>query len=139
MASFLYLKAKESFLSQNPSIDLDTDTIKVTLINLATDNASHANTLQYLSSITAYSGVTAQTLSSKTVTSGVFDAGDVTFSAVSISGTKVVNGAVIYKDTGTASTSPLIAWVEFTSSITPNGGDISIAWDNGANKIFALN
>lgn len=137
MASALYPKAKESFLSQNPSIDLDTDTIKVALINLATDytySAAH----QYLSSVTTYSGTTDQTLGSKTVTSGVFDAADSTFTSVAISGSKTVAALVVYKDTGSAATSPLIAYIDGFSAVTPNGGNITVAWDNGAAKIFAL-
>lgn len=137
MASAVYPTAKNSFLSQNPSIDLDTDTIKVALVNITADytySAAH----QYYSSVTKYTGTTDQTLASKTVTSGVFDAADVTWTAVSISGTKTVGAAIIYKDTGTASTSPLVAYIEFSSAVTPNGGDITVAWDNGANKIFSL-
>lgn len=135
MASALYNKAKESFLSQNPSIDMDTDTIKVALINVATDytfSASH----QYMSSVTAYSGTTDQTLASKTVTNGVFDAADSTFTAVAISGSKTVAALVIYKDTGVAATSPLIAYIDGFTAVTPNGGNIAIAWN--ASGIFAL-
>lgn len=135
MASALYNKAKESFLSQNPSIDMDTDTIKVALINVATDytfSASH----QYMSSVTTYSGTTDQTLASKTVTNGVFDAADSTFTAVAISGSKTVAALVIYKDTGVAATSPLIAYIDGFTAVTPNGGNIAIAWN--ASGIFAL-
>lgn len=135
MASALYNKAKESFLSQNPSIDLDTDTIKVALINVATDytfSASH----QYLSSVTRYSGTTDQTLASKTVSNGVFDAADSAFTAVAISGGKTVAALVIYKDTGSAATSPLIAYIDGFSAVTPNGTDINIAWN--ASGIFSF-
>lgn len=137
MASALYPKAKESFLSQNPSIDLDTDTIKVALINTSTDY-TYSSAHQYLSSVTTYSGTTDQTLGSKTVASGVFDAADSTFTSVAISGSKTVAALVIYKDTGNAATSPLIAYIDGFSAVTPNGGNITIAWDSGASKIFAL-
>ena len=114
MASALYPLAKESFISQSPALDLDTDTIKVALVNVATDytySASH----QYKSSVTSYSGTTDQTLGSKTVAA-----------------------LVIYKDTGNAATSPLIAYIDGFTAVTPNGGNIAITWDNGASKIFAL-
>src|SRR3954471_9580176 len=111
MASAIYPLAKESFLSQNPSIDMDTDTIKIALVNLATDytySAAH----QFKSSVTSYAGTTDQTLGTKTVASGVFDAADSTFTAVAVSGTKTVAALVIYKDTGSAATSPLICYID---------------------------
>ena len=137
MTSALYSKAKESFLSQNPSIDLDTDTIKVALVNTSTDY-TYSSSHQYKSSVTSYSGTTDQTLGSKTITNGVFDAADATFTAVAISGSKTVQALVIYKDTGSAATSPLIAYIDGFTAVTPNGGDITVTFDNGANKIFSL-
>lgn len=137
MASALYPKAKESFLSQSPSIDMDSDTIKVALVNTGTDY-TYSSAHQYKSSVTSYSGTTDQTLGSKTVASGVFDGADSTFTAVVISGSKTVQALVIYKDTGSAATSPLIAYIDGFTAITPNGGDITVTWDNGSSKIFAL-
>jgi len=79
-----------------------------------------------------------QTLASKTVTLGVFDAADITFTAVTAGST--VKAVVLYKDTGVNSTSPLIAYIDTITGfpLATNGGDISIVWDSGANKIFAL-
>ena len=47
---------------------------------------------------------------------------------------------IIYKDTGTEATSPLIAMIDTATGlpITPNGGDIIVTWDNGVNKIFKV-
>ena len=50
---------------------------------------------------------------------------------------------IIYKHTGTDATSRLIAYIDTVTgpaalSVTPNGGDITIVFDNGANKIFKL-
>lgn len=104
MASAIYSKAKESFISQSPSIDLDSDTIKVALINTSTDytfSAAH----QYMSSVTAYSGTTDQTLGTKTIINGTFDAADSSFSLVTLSGIKTIAALVIYKDTGVTATS----------------------------------
>ena len=36
---------------------------------------------------------------------------------------------MIYKDTGNAATSPLIAYIDLTTPVTPNGGDINITWN----------
>lgn len=137
MASAVYPKALESFISQNPSIDMDSDTIKVAAVDLTADytySASH----QYKSSVTSYSGSTDATLGTKTVTSGVFDAADLApaFSSLAQSGSKTVGALVIYKDTGNAATSPLIAYIELSSAVTPNGGDINITW-NGSG-IFSI-
>lgn len=135
MANALYPKAKESFLSQSPSIDMDTDTIKVAMVTSAyTYSTSH----QYYSSVSGVVGTPA-TLASKTVTNGVFDAADVTYSSVASGST--VAALIIYKDTGSAATSPLVAYIDTVSSglpVSTNGGDIIVTWDNGANKIFAL-
>lgn len=136
MTNALYPLAKQSLLGQNPSIDLDTDTIKVALVDTGTYTYSASH--QYYSSVSSAVVGTPQTLSSVTITNGVLDAADVTFSAVTGNS---VEALVIYKDTGSAATSPLIAYIDTVASglpVTPNSGNITITWDNGANKIFAL-
>ena len=133
MASVIYPKAKESFLSQNPSIDMDTDTIKAALVDTGTYTFSSSH--QYYSSVSGVVGTPA-TLASKTVTNGTFDAADVTYSAVTGASVEAI---IIYKDTGSAATSPLIAYIDSASSglpVTPNGGDITVAWN--ASGIFSL-
>lgn len=136
MANALFAKFKESLLSQNPSVDLDTDTIKVALVSSTYTPNTASN--QYYSSVSGVIGTPA-TLTGKSVTDGVFDASDITFT--SVTSTVAVTQLVLYKDTGTASNSPLIALIDSATSglpVTPNGGDITISWDNGANKIFKL-
>lgn len=80
---------------------------------------------------------TPQTLGSKTITAGAFDAADPTFSAVSGATVEVL---AYYKDTGVAGTSPMIGVDNGATNlpVTPNGGDISISFNNGVNKIFRL-
>lgn len=80
---------------------------------------------------------TPQTLTSPTVASGVADAADVTYTSVSGASIEAI---IIYKDTGTQSTSRLIAYIDSATGLplTPNGGDITVQWDNGANRIFKL-
>ena len=134
MASALYPSFKEALLSQNPSIDLDADTIKAALIDTGTYTYSSAH--NFFDDVSGVVG-TAQTLGSKTVTGGVFDAADSTFTSVTGA---TVEAIIIYKDTGAAGTSPLIAYIDTGTGfpVTPNGGNIVVAWDSGANKIFAL-
>jgi len=133
MANALYDKGREAFLSG--SISWTSDNIKVALVDTGSYTVN-LSTHQYVSSL---SGVTATSsnLGSKTATNGVADASDVTYSALSGAQSEAL---VIYKDTGTASTSPLIAYIDTATGlpVTPNGSDITITWDNGANKIFKL-
>lgn len=145
MANALYDLARQSFLSASPAIDWDTDTIKVTLIdtgnytvNLATHQYMNTNTVPAAAKIG-----TPQTLASKTVTNGVADAADVTFTAVTGAS---VEALIIWKDGGGGGTSaagttdPLIAYIDTATGlpVTPNGGDITVAWDSGSNRIFRL-
>lgn len=155
MANALYDKARESFLGQSPALDFDTDTIKVALVNTVTPGTTpytvNLATHQYLTDLggsgvaSAANGPIVQisgALSSKTVTAGVADAADVTFSAVAnFQSGSAIEALVVFKDNGgTVATSPLIAYIDTATGlpVTPNGGDITVVWDNGANKIFKL-
>lgn len=134
MSNALYALGKEKILSG--SINLPSDTIKVALVkntypqNLTTDD--------FYDDISAYVIGTPQTLAAKSVALGVFDAGDVTYTAVTAGDT--LEGVVIYKDTGVAGTSPLLAYIDAITGfpLATNGGDITIQWDNGAYKILSL-
>lgn len=134
MANALYALGKQKFLSG--TIDLTTDTIKVALVK--NDYAQNLTTDEFYTSISASVVGTPQTLGSKTVTSGVFDAADATFTSVAAGST--LEGVVIYKDTGVDGTSPLIAYIDTITGfpLATNGGNITIQWDNGAYKIFSL-
>ncbi len=136
MANQFYGTAKASLLTQNPSIDFDTDTIKVALVGTGYTPNTATNGDQYYSVVGTHAIATA-TLSGKQIVGGVFDASDVTFTSVTGA---TVGKLVLYKDTGTASNSPLICYFDNGTGIpiTPNGGDITISWDNGASKIFKL-
>ncbi|OJW65333.1 MAG: hypothetical protein BGO64_13595 [Aeromonas sp. 62-46] len=133
MANALYDKGREKFLTG--AINASADTLKCALIK-----DTYAPTLgsdEFFSTLSSHVVGTPQTLTSKTVTGGVLDAADVTFSAVP---TAAVKYCAIYKDTGSAATSPLIALFDTAAGlpVSTNGGDIIITWDNGANKIFKL-
>jgi|SRR6267142_337766 len=135
MANALYTKYKETLLGAG-GINLSSDTIKVALV--AAGYAANIGTDQFFSAVGANVVGTPQQINSPTITGGVFNGNGVTFTAVT--GSQVTQ-LVIYKDTGTAGTSPLIALDVTASSglpVTPNGGNITITWDTGASKIFAL-
>lgn len=136
MASNLYDKAREKFMSAG--LNLPTDTIKAVLIDVADYTANFA-TNEFLSDIPAAARVAiSPALTGKTITLGVFNAATTTWSAVTGDQSEAV---VFFKDTGNANTSPLIAYVDSASSglpVTPNGGDITLNFDTGVNKIFKL-
>lgn len=134
MANVLYDKARELFLTAG--INWTGDNIKCVLVDLADYTFSAAH--DYLDDVASGGRVaTSANLGSKTATGGVADAADVTLTTVAGDQSEAL---IIYKDTGSAATSPLIAYIDTATGlpITPNGGDITITWDNGANKIFKI-
>lgn len=135
MANALYDLARQAFLTGG--LSWTADDVKVVLVDTGAYTVDLANH-QYLSSIAAGARIaTSSNLTNKTATGGVADADDVTLTAV----TGVQSEAlVLYKDTGNAATSPLIAYIDTSTGlpITPNGADIIISWNNGTNKIFKL-
>lgn len=134
MANVLYDTGREGFL--NGTIDWDTDDIRVVLVDGADYTFSAAH--DFLDDIVAGGRVaTSGAFTSKTTTAGVADAADVTLTAVTGDPSEKL---VIYKHTGVDATARLIAHIDTATGlpVTPNGGDIIIAWDNGANKIFKL-
>lgn len=135
MANQFYGKGRQTILEGG--IAILTDNIKVVLVDTASYTLS-INTDQFLSDIPGGARVaTSGNLSGKSSTLGVFNASTVTFTAVTGAACALV---VLYKDTGTAGSSPLIGAVDSGTGlpVTPNGGDITLTWDTGANKIFKL-
>lgn len=142
ISNALYDSGREGFL--DGTIDWDSATIKVALVRGYTFNAGH----KFVSDVTGASGVLAATsaaLSSKTVTGGVADAADITFSSVASSVSS--HSLLIFQSsavTGGADVAPsaqrLIAWIDTGTNlpVVPNGGDVSVAFDSGANRIFKL-
>jgi hypothetical protein len=135
MTKALYDLGREAFLGGD--LDWDANSIKAVLVDsgaYAVNLATH----QFLSDIAAGARIaTSSALTTKTKTAGVADADDVTFTAVTGASVEAV---VLYADTGVAGTSRLICYIDEGTNlpVTPNGGDIIVQWDNGANKIFKL-
>ena len=131
MANTLYDLGREAFLAGD--LDWDANTIKICLLSSSyTFSQAH----QFHSSLTGIVA-TSSALGGKTVTAGVADATDITFS--SVTGSQVTQ-FVIWQDTGVSGTSRLIAFFDSATNlpVTPNSGDITIVFDSGANKIFRL-
>ena len=134
MANALYQKWKEQLLQFTANNNLSAGTVKVALVDTGvyTYNAND----QFWTAVSSASIGTPQTIGTKTFTNGVFDGADVTFTTVTGSS---VEALVIWIDTGTAGTSPLVAYIDTSVTglpVTPNGGDITITWN--ASGIFAL-
>lgn len=140
MTSGLYDKGRQKF--GEAAINWASDTIKVVPVDgiVYTVNLATHEFLTDLGAIPAAFAAVAATLGSKTFTNGVADAADISFATV-LALTNTVSALVIYKDTGTAATSPLIAYVDSVTGfpiVNPSSLTIPITWDNGANKIFKL-
>lgn len=135
MANALYTKYREKALQGQ--INWLADNIKVALVDSA-DYVVNTATHEFLSDIPSAGRVAiSANLTGKTATGGVADANDVTFPSVS---GDVSEALVIFKDTGTDTTSPLIAYIDTATglAVTPNGGDITVIWPNDAGRIFSL-
>ena len=134
MANVLYPLWKEQLLQFTANNNLSSGTVKVALIDTGVYTYSAAH--QFYSSASAAAVGTPQTIGSKTFTNGVFDGADVTFSAVTGNS---IEALILYIDTGSAATSPLVAYIDTSVTglpVTPNGGNIAITWN--ASGIFAL-
>ncbi|KHJ56311.1 hypothetical protein LA66_07085 [Aureimonas altamirensis] len=132
MANAIYPKAKEGLLG---ALNLVTGTVRAVLIDTGT--YTYAASHQYLSSVPAGSRIGApQLLGTKTVLNGTFDAADITFPSVPLG--DAAEAILIYVDTGTEGTSPLVAYIDMATGlpVTPNGGNITITWN--ASGIFTL-
>ena len=136
MSNQIYGLARQAFAEGD--IAWDADNIKVLLVDTA-DYTVDIDVDQFLSDIPlAAREHISSNLTGKTTTLGVVDADDVVYAAVPAGDT--LEASVIIQDTGVASTSRLIAYIDTATGlpVTPNGTDITITWDNGANKIFKL-
>jgi hypothetical protein len=139
MANALYVAFRNGVLGSHATrVDLDADTIKAVLIDHGTDTPN-VSTDDFYNDISAgivgslSSGLTSKTIG--TVAAGVFDADNVTSTAVSGNSVESVNPP---KDTGNTATSDLIAYFDTGTGlpVTPNGGDITVTWN--ASGIFTF-
>lgn len=135
MVNALYDSGREGFLAGN--IDWDGDVIRLVFVDHADDTPS-VTLDDNLDDILAVARVAiSPVFAGKTTTDGVADANDVTVPGVT---GDIFESITIYQDTGNEATSILIVYIDTATNLpfTPNGGDVVVQWNNGANRIFRL-
>lgn len=139
MANAVYVAFRNGVLGAHATrVVLSSDSIKAALIDHGTDTPVPATDAFYSDISAGLVGALSSAFTSKTVgtvAAGVFDADNVTFSAVSGASVESVN---VIKDTGSGATSNLIAYFDTGTGlpVTPNGGDITVTWN--ASGIFTF-
>ncbi len=128
MASQLYPKGAAHLLGLATKVDLVADDIRLLFYSSAFSSAHEFVADLTGGSIIARSGAFA----GKTVTSGVFDANDLTVTAVSGS---AFTHVIVFKHTGSDATAVLVAIFD-VASFTPTGGDISVIFN--ASGLFSI-
>lgn len=130
MANAMYNKYKEALLNASADSALTgsgSTGLYVALVDTGTYTFSAAH--QFYSSLSGIVG-TDQEITSVTLVSGLIDGNDVTFTAVSGA---TVEALVLYrKNAGANTTWRLIAYIDTSVTglpVTPNGGNIAIAWN----------
>lgn len=133
MAARLYLKGKENLLGGN--VDLQNDTIVALLVT--GQYIPNTDSDETRAAIPSSAIIAEETLASTKITDGVFDADDLVFTEVVGPPIRYI---VIIKDADIYSQAKLIALIDDAPQfpITPDGSNITIQWDNGANKIFSI-
>lgn len=136
-----YNKWQEQALNGSGPIDWDTDTIKVMLVSSAYTPAP--TTDSFINDVNA-----------NEVSGTNYTAGGETIAGISVvesGGISTINGndvqwlqaaggfsnaryGIIYKDTGTPATSPLVGYIDLTTDKSNVNGDLTIQW--GASGIF---
>lgn len=133
MANSAYTKGKQKILEA--TTNFDTATMTVVLIDTA-DYTANLSTHDFFDDVAAAAREESATLASTTVTDGVFDATDTTFSAAAGDPCEDI---LLYDNTGGAdSTDPLyVLWDTATGlPVTLNGGDVVVQWSGSG--IFTL-
>lgn len=139
MVNSLYTPFRELLLSGG--IDMRAAPLRVTAVNIDgpsgyTFNINHVT----MTSVPAGSRVVTVPLTGITVTDGVFDANDVTLGSVqALAGGEDIDAYLIHVDVSVGG-GVLVAYLDTGTNlnVVPNGGNITLEWDNGANRIFRI-
>ncbi len=138
MANALFDQGREDFLSG--TLDWPANEFRVALVDdtdVTFDLAVNDFWDDLVAGLVSANGES-DALGSKSVTAGVADAADKTWSTVTGDAADYV---ICFKETGVDATSNLVFALDSATTgipVTPNGGNITITWDSGANKIFKL-
>lgn len=135
MTKALYDAGREGFLAGD--ISWRDDTIRALLVD-TNDYTVDLTAHRFLSDVPSAARVaTSDALTGKTFAAGVADADDAVWTKATGDESEAI---VLYADTGTVGTSRLISYVDEAGGlpVLPNGGDISVTWDSGADRIFRL-
>lgn len=131
MASFLYNSAKLRFLQR--AFDFDNDELKVALVTAVYIPNKDAD--EYFSDITNEVNGTNYTAGGKVLENitlsqdnendrAILDADNLAWSVASFT----ARAAIIYKNTGSAATSPLLAYIDFEEDLEAAGEDFLLQW-----------
>ena len=138
MPNAIYPKWKEARLQSTANAALDgsgTTGLYVALVDTGVYTYSAAH--EFFSSVASAMVGTEQELTSKTFVNGVLDAADATFPSVTGSTAEAL--VIFVKNAGANTTWRLVAFIDTGVTglpVTPNGGNINLAWN--ASGIFAL-
>ena len=132
MANTLYPKGAEKTLKGQ--INWESDTIKACIVP---SSYAYDATDEFLTDLGSTIG-TAQTLTNKSAALGTFNCDDLSFPAIASGAT--CKAIVLYKDTGSSATSPVLEYIDQITGwpLATNGGVIDVQMDNGAYKVFTL-
>lgn len=130
MANAVYPLYKQSLLSGDTNTALTgsgSTGLFAALVDTGTYTYSASH--QFYSSLSGVVG-TDQEITSPTLTNGLIDGGDVTFS--SVTGNSVEAIVLYRKNAGANTTWRLVAYIDTSVTglpVTPNGGNITITWN----------
>lgn len=138
MANAIYPIYKQNLLAGTSGYDLDNDTSTDGPYTALVDTGTYTyNTAHdFYNDLSGVVG-TDQRITGPTVTNGLFDGSDLTFTSVSGAS---VEALVIYRhNSGANTTWPLVCYLDTSVTglpVTPNGGNITVTWN--ASGIFQL-
>lgn len=138
MANALYDKWREALIQGSANSALNgsgTTGVYVALVDANTYTFSQSH--QFYSDLSGIVGTPVEIGATKSYTNGVFDGADVTFT--SVSGAQCEALVIYIQNAGANTTWRLVAYIDTGVTglpVTPNGGNISVAWN--ASGIFKL-